>query len=73
MVGAGLTVCLTLVLSADAGRGQTLPTVTITASTTAAVLEGESASFIISRTGDTANALTVNLTYEAATENTPLN
>ena len=71
MVGAGLTVCLTLVLSADAGRGQTLPTVTITASTTAAVLEGESASFVISRTGDTANALTVNLTY-AATEGTHL-
>ena len=62
LLAAGLLL-IGVLLAGTAGevRAQTTPTVTIAASTTGAVTEGTPAAFTLTRTGDTAAALTVNV------------
>ena len=62
LLAAGLLI-IGVLLAGTAGevRAQTTPTVTIAASTTGAVTEGTPVVFTLTRTGDTAAALTVNV------------
>ena len=62
LVGSVLVACLLLVSLQSVSSAQTEPTVTI-ATTTAQAQEGEAATYVVTRTGDTAAALTVSLEW----------
>ena len=62
LVGSVLVACLLLVSLQGVSSAQTEPTVTI-ATTTAQAQEGEAATYVVTRTGDTTAALTVSLEW----------